>query len=100
LATVVLMRSYSRICGATSLEIETLTPGRRSANQARDLLVVRVGEGVQEADGDRLDAVRLEVGDERFELGDVEGATPALGVEALVHLEAQRPRDERLRQAP
>ena len=52
--TVVMARSYSRISGQTSEDATTNASGQRGAQCARDgALVLGVGVGVQQADGDR-----------------------------------------------
>ena len=62
---------------------------------AHGVLVLRVGEGVHEHDGARLDALRGELGDERLEAGGVErGEHLAAGVHPLGGLEASVARDQ------
>ena len=54
---VVLVRSYSWICGSSSEEIETATPGSSSRDDLGDAALVRgLEEAEQERDRDRLDA--------------------------------------------
>ena len=56
MATVVEVRSYSRISGTTSDEIETRMLGRGAQHGLpRPPLQLGVGEAVEEGDGDRLD---------------------------------------------
>ncbi len=67
---------------------------------ARGALVLGVGVGVQEADGDRLDALRAAGVGDGVELGELErDEDAAVAVDPLAHLEAQPPRHERLRLA-
>ena len=62
------------------------------------LLVRGIGVGVQQADRDALDPVRLQLGDERPHLvGRERRQDIALRVHPLGHLEAQVPRHERIR---
>ena len=64
---------------------------------ARGALVLGVGVGVQEADGDRLDALRAAGVGDGVELGELErDEDVAVAVDALAHLEAQPSRHERL----
>ena len=64
---------------------------------ARGALVLGVGVGVQEADGDRLDALRAAGVGDGVELGELEwNEDVAVAVDTLAHLEAQPPRHERL----
>ena len=59
LSTVASERSYSRTTGSTSVEAVTAMPGRRLAQDLGDPPLVRgIGEGMQQADRDRLDAER------------------------------------------
>ena len=97
---VVELRSYSRISGATSQESEIARPGNRLRSQAPRLpLVRRVREGVEEADGDRLDARPARSRRDLLELRLVERREHlAAAVQALVDLEPERARHERLGQ--
>ena len=83
LATVVMVRSYSRSSGRTAEDSDTGSPGSSSAAISRDpLLVGGVGVGVDEADAQGLDAaagqaraagadvVLVELGDDRAVAGD------------------------------
>ena len=64
---------------------------------ARGALVLGVGVGVQEADGDRLDALRAAGLGDGVELGELEwDEDVAVAVDTLAHLEAQPSRHERL----
>ena len=64
---------------------------------ARGALVLGVGVGVQEADGDRLDALCAAGLGDGVELGELEwDEDVAVAVDTLVHLEAQPSRHERL----
>ena len=60
-------------------------------------LVLGVRVGVQEADGDRLDALRVACVCDGVELGELErNEDVAVAVDTFAHLEAQPPRHERL----
>ena len=102
LIAVVLVRSYSWICGSSSDEIETGTPGSSSATiSATRRSCARLEEAEQERDGDRLDAVLAEGARNVPGLGLVERAQDlALRSDALVDLEPQRARDQRHRAFP
>ena len=74
------------------------TPGSaRGQDLGRAPLVRRIGVAVQEADGDALDALRLQGVGKRRHRGLVERQPhAALGVDALGHGEAERARHQRL----
>ena len=89
--TVVEARSYSRNSGATSCEATTCADGwRRRSSSATRALVLRVPEGEEEADGDR-------VGVERGKRVEVERRELAVLAHAPVHAEAALERHERRR---
>ena len=98
-----LVRSYSRISGSSSLESVTGMVGVALADQVAQARLVRaVGVGVDEADGDRIDARRPARARRRARAAASSSArsiAPAV-VDALVDLEAQPPRHQRRRLAP
>ena len=78
---------------------EPVRAARRGAGR-RSLLVDRVGEGVDEADGDRLHFGGADGGDRGIEARRIERADDrAVGADALGHLEAQVARHQRRRLA-
>ncbi len=90
LATVVEVRSYSRISGATSWESETITSGKRSEQAPADgVLMGTVRERVEQHDrpgSTPRDRTRVEDG---VEPRDVEWLHDgSLGIEPLFDLEA------------
>ncbi len=96
---VVEVRSYSRISGQTSQDSEIATPGScLGQDRAGAPLVRLVGEAVQEADGDRLDLLGLQLRrDAAHRLLVERQQHGAVGGHALGHAEAQVARHQRLR---
>ena len=100
--TVVEVRSYSLISGSTSNE----TLQRQARRLARDdvaqhRLVHRIGERVEQADGDRLDLLGQQRIDGAFGVGGIERALDAAAmVDALVDHLAQVALDQRRRLGP
>ena len=74
--------------------------GSSSARMARTpAFVVRVDEGVQEADGDAFHRLGFQRGDQGADGGFVQGPQDGAGiVQTLRHRQAQMPRHQRLRQ--
>jgi hypothetical protein len=69
----VLVRSYSRHSRVIWCEATTETPGHSFSNRGeRRLFMAGIGVGMQEADGDRLDALGLEVVEDRRQARQVE----------------------------
>ncbi len=95
---MVLVRSYSRISGR-DVRGEVTVDGRQPRATRRDAaLVRRVGVGVEQADGDRLDVLVAQQRDGASRRGPVQRRhRRAVGVEPLVDLEAQRRGDQRRR---
>ena len=75
---------------------------RAPAHQRLDLLLVRgVGVGVDQADGERLDALAAEPFERLLDLGEIERRLDsAAGVDALGHFAAQIALDERRPASP
>ena len=100
--TVVEVRSYSLISGSTSNEMLSGRSGRLARDDLLEhQLVRRIGEGVEQADRDRLDLLGQQRIDGALGVGRIERALDlAAMVDALVDHLAQVALDQRRRLGP